>query len=283
MRITLLHTLIRQDEKLLINAMERNPGVSWTLLDARSLILSPEFRMPDCDVLFNRSISHHFSLSVTEYMESRGLSCCNPSKAIRCCGDKFSTSTALAAAAVPQPRHALAMDRESALSAVEEIGYPCVIKPLVGSWGRMVSKINDRDAAEAVIEHRQFLGDVQQQMIYIQEYIEKPGRDIRAFVVGEQCIAAISRSSDHWITNTARGGRADNFPISRELNETAVSAARAVGGEIVAVDLLEGQSGLLVCEVNHTMEFKNSISVTGVNIPERMVDHLCNQYRGERP
>ena len=114
---------------------------------------------------------------------------------------------------------------------------------------------------------------------YVQEYVPKPGRDIRAFVVGDETIAAIYRASDHWITNTARGGKATNCPVTPELNDLCVRAARAVGGGVVAIDVLEGTEGLLVIEVNYTMEFRNSIDTTGVNIPAKMVDYVLEVAR----
>ena len=167
------------------------------------------------------------------------------------------------------------MRPESALAAIEQLGYPVVLKPVVGSWGRMVSKINDRDAAEAILEHRDVLGSYQHSIFYIQQYIDKPGRDIRSFVVGDECIAAIYRSSPHWITNTARGGVATNCPLTPELVELSVRATQAVGGGVVAIDLLEDREGrLLVNEVNYTMEFRNSIDTTGVDIPARIIDYV---------
>jgi [lysine-biosynthesis-protein LysW]--L-2-aminoadipate ligase len=279
MNITLLHTLIRQDEKLLMAALDAHPGIQWTAQDERRLILSPDHPLPPCDLFFSRSLSHTSSLAVSEHLEAFGHRGCNRHEVIRICGDKFSTSTRLARAGVPQPAYRLALDGEEALRAIEELGYPVVIKPVIGSWGRLVSRINDRHAAEAVIEHKTTLGGLHHQTIYIQGFIQKPGRDIRAFVVGDTCIAAIYRTSDHWITNTARGGKATNCPITPEISEIALGAAQAVGGGILAIDLLEGPDGLLVCEVNHTMEFKNSISVTGVDIPSHMVEHLYQMGR----
>jgi len=271
--ITMLHTLIRQDEKLLMAKLDAHPSISWSALDERKVVLSPDHPLPHTDLLFCRSMSHCASLAALEHFESQGQACCNRHETVRICGDKFSTSTTLARHAVPQPRYRLALGEE-ALATIEELGYPCVIKPVIGSWGRLVSRINDRHAAEAVIEHKLTLGGLHHQAIYIQEFIDKPGRDIRAFAVGDQCIAAIYRNSPHWITNTARGGQATNCPVTPEISDIVMEAAQAVGGGIVAIDLLEGPDGLLVCEVNHTMEFKNSISVTGVDIPGSMVDHL---------
>jgi [lysine-biosynthesis-protein LysW]--L-2-aminoadipate ligase len=155
------------------------------------------------------------------------------------------------------------------------MGYPVVLKPLFGSWGRLLARINDRHAAEAILEHKKTLGGYVHGVFYIQEYIDKPGRDIRSFVVGDETVAAIYRNSPHWITNTARGGEAANCPITGEIDDLSRAAARAVGGGAVAIDLLEDPDGrLLVSEVNHTPEFRNSIDTTGVDIPGRIIDHM---------
>ena len=162
---------------------------------------------------------------------------------------------------------------------MDELGYPCVIKPTTGSWGRLISKINDRDAAEAILEHKQILGSYHHSIFYIQEYVEKKGRDIRSFVVGNECIAAIYRHAEHWITNTARGGKTSNCPVDDALHEISVRAANACGGGVVAIDVFETNQGYSINEVNYTMEFRNSIDVTGVNIPAKIVDYVLEVGR----
>ena len=154
-----------------------------------------------------------------------------------------------------------------------------MLTPPTGSWGRLLANVNDRDAAEAILEHKTVLGGYRHGVFYLQEFVAKKGRDIRSFVVGDRCVAAIHRSSDHWITNTARGATTSNCPVTSELAEVSLATAEAVGGGILAVDLFESPDGLLVNEVNHTMEFKNSISVTGVDIPALVVDHLTTVDR----
>jgi len=160
------------------------------------------------------------------------------------------------------------------------MGYPVVLKPAVGSWGRLLSKINDRDSAESILEHKTVLGTYHHSIFYIQKYVEKKGRDIRSFVVGDRCIAAIYRTSEHWITNTAKGAVASKCEVTHEIAELSVRAAKAVGGGILAIDLFESEEGLTVNEVNYTMEFKNSVHTTGVNIPEHVVDFVLEAAQG---
>jgi [lysine-biosynthesis-protein LysW]--L-2-aminoadipate ligase len=196
-------------------------------------------------------------------------------QAIATCGDKLLTSAALQMAGVPTPRTVTAFTPEAALAAIEETGYPAVLKPPHGSWGRLLSKVNDREAAEAVLEHKTTLGNFVHSVFYIQEYVDKPGRDIRTFVVGDETVAAIWRRSSHWITNTARGGEATKCPITPEIDHLSRAAARAVGGGILAIDLLETPDGrLLVNEVNHTPEFRNSIGTTGVDLAGRIIEYV---------
>ena len=146
--------------------------------------------------------------------------------------------------------------------------------PVVGSWGRLLARINDRDAAEAVLEHKEMLGSYQHSIFYIQEHIQKPGRDIRAFIVGNNTICAMYRNSTHWITNTARGGEGEVCPVTPELDEICRAAAQAVGGGVLAIDVLEDpQRGFLVNEVNHTMEFHTLVPTTGIDVAGIIVDY----------
>lgn len=273
MRIGFLHSLIRKDEKLLLDEFRNRKDVELVMLDDRQLIFDLQSR-PDVDVVLERCINHSRAMHGLRLLESAGVACINTSEVARICGDKILTSLALKEAGVPQPELRIAFTEESALNAIEELGYPAVLKPAVGSWGRLLSKVNDREAAESILEHKAILGSYHHSIFYIQKYVEKQGRDIRSFVVGDDCIAAIYRSSKHWITNTALGGVATGCPVTDEIAEISLRAARAVGGGIVAIDLFETPRGLLVNEVNYTMEFKNSIATTGVNIPAKIADYV---------
>ena len=275
MKVGFLHSLIRKDEKLLLEEFAKIPAIELVMLDDRQLIFDLRSK-PDVDVVIERCINHSRAMHGLRLLESAGIACINTSEVARICGDKILTSLALAEHGVPQPEVRIAFTEESALNAIEELGYPAVLKPAVGSWGRLLSKINDRDAAETVLEHKSILGSYHHSIFYIQKYVEKKGRDVRSFVVGDECIAAIYRTSDHWITNTARGATATGCPVTPELAEISLRAANAVGGGIVAIDLFETSRGYMVNEVNYTMEFKNSIVTSGVNIPEKMAQYVAN-------
>ncbi len=282
LKIGLLHSLVRPEEKLLIQEFRRHPEVDLQMIDDRRLSFNLGTDHFDLDVLLERCINHSRALHGLRLFENAGVRCVNSSSVASVCGDKILTSVHLQEHGVPQPEVRIAFTEESTLEAIEEMGYPVVLKPAVGSWGRLLAKVNDRDAAESILEHKTVLGSYHHSIFYVQRYIEKADRDIRSFVVGDDCVAAIYRYSDHWITNTARGGRAENCPVTDELRDLSLRAARAVGGGIVAADIFETSDGLLVNEVNYTMEFRNSIDTTGVNIPERIVEHVLQLARVEQ-
>ncbi|HEU5015565.1 MAG TPA: lysine biosynthesis protein LysX [Roseiflexaceae bacterium] len=274
MNIGILCSRIRVEEKLLLTELDRR-GLTYTRLNDDELVFDLNNGHYLYDVVLERSIHHSRALYALKVLNDAGVPTVNTAEVADVCGDKFKTTEALIKNGVPTPRTRMAFTPESALRAIEELGYPAVLKPAIGSWGRLIAKVNDREAAEAVLEHKETLGSYHHSIFYIQEYITKPhGRDIRAFVVGDECICAIYRTSGHWITNTARGGQASNCPVTPALADICIGAAQAVGGGVVAIDVLEDKDGrLLVNEVNYTMEFRNSIDTTGVNIPARIIDY----------
>ncbi|MCM2271235.1 MAG: lysine biosynthesis protein LysX [candidate division Zixibacteria bacterium] len=281
MRIGFLHSVLRQDEKMLVNEFRRRHGIELVMIDDRELTFTIGENGFKLDVLIERCINHSRALHALTLFELAGVRCVNTASVATVCGDKLLTTVALQRCRVPQPPVRVAFTEESGLRAIEEMGYPVVLKPAVGSWGRLLSKVNDRDAAESILEHKTTLGSYHHSIFYIQKYVEKKGRDIRSFVVGDRCIAAIYRTSPHWITNTARGGEATNCVVTDELADLSVRAARAVGGGIVAIDVFETAGGLVANEVNYTMEFKNSVGTTNVDIPKHIVDHVIAVGRGE--
>jgi len=280
-KIGVLLSRIRVEEKWLLSNLEHR-GVDFDRIEDGNIQM--DVTHPDdwlkYDVVLERSLSFTRGLYATSILNSWGIPTVNMASVAQVCGDKLATTSALARAGIPQPRVKVAFTPESALEAIEEMGYPVVLKPVVGSWGRLLSKINDRDAAEAVLEHKDTLGSFQHSVFYIQEYVKKPGRDIRAMVVGDQTICAIYRTSSHWITNTARGGQGEVCPVTPELHAICQAAAKAVGGGVLAVDVLEDEeNGLLVNEVNHTMEFHTLAPVTGIDIAGVIIDYTLEAAR----
>jgi len=275
--VAVLCSRVRLEEKLILQAL-RKRGVTCDKIDVREVIfeLTPS-PLWDYDVVLVRCLSHSQAVYATRLLAMQGMRTVNTHRVITTCGDKILTTLALQEHGVPTPRTYTALSEEAALEAVEALGYPAVLKPPVGSWGRLMAKVNDRQAAEAVVEHKKMLDGPQETPYYVQEYIDKPGRDIRTMVIGDEVVYAIYRSSPHWITNTARDGIAEQASLTRDIECLSRAAARAVGGEIVAVDLLERSDGaLLVNEVNHTPEFHGAMEVVEVDIAGRIADYVVH-------
>ena len=262
----------------------RERGVNHERIDPREVTLGlGDGGLDGYDAVLVRCLSHSQAYYLSRWLMDQGVPAVSSHQAIATCGDKMLTSAALKAAALPIPRTVVAFTPETALKAIEEMGYPVVLKPVLGSWGRLLARVNDRDAAEALLEHKSTLGGYMHSVFYIQEYVDKPGRDIRTLVVGDKVVYAIYRRSEHWITNTARGGAAEPCPLHPEIADLSLAAAQAVGGGILAVDLLETVDGrLLVNEINHTPEFHGAAQATEANIAAEIVDYLLEVAEGRR-
>jgi [lysine-biosynthesis-protein LysW]--L-2-aminoadipate ligase len=278
-RIGFLYTRLRVEEKLLLDELKSRPDVEVVTISDDDNFFELNKLPEQMDVLFERSVSYSRGLYISRIFAANHVPVVNDPLVAERCGDKYVTSQLLVNDGIPTPRVLMAFSEESALAACDAMGYPCVLKPVVGSWGRLLAKVENRASAEAIIEHKAVLGGVSHSIFYVQEYINKPGRDIRAFVVGEEPVAAIYRTSPNWITNTARGGVATNCPLTDEMKDLCRRTAKAVGGGLLAIDLFESPTGMSVNEVNHTMEFRNSITTTGVNIPALMVDYVISKAR----
>jgi [lysine-biosynthesis-protein LysW]---L-2-aminoadipate ligase len=284
LHIGVLYSRVRVEEKWIFAAMDRL-ALHYDRLDDRGIFFDLQRPEPwmHYDVVLERSLSYTSGLYALRMLNGWGIPTVNTASVAEVCGDKLATSAALARAGVPQPRATLAFSMESALEAMESLGYPVVLKPVVGSWGRLLAKINDRDAAEAILEHKVVLGSYQHSVFYIQEFIDKPGRDIRAFVIGDRVVTAIYRKSEHWITNTARGAAGEICPLTPELEDLCLQAAQAVGGGLLAIDLVEDpQRGLLVNEINHTMEFHTTQPISGVDLGGLITEYVVAVARGKR-
>lgn len=289
MRVGLLVTHIRAEEKALIAAFEAAGVQPDVILDrdvnidlnaGAGQIAPSGYAWSDYGLIVERCVSTSRGLYLLAVFATWGIPTVNDYQTAAVCADKVRTTLALAEQGIAQPQTRLAFTPDSAIEAIEAVGYPAVLKPATGSWGRLLARVNDRESAEAIIEHRQTLGDYNHHTYYVQAYVAKPQRDIRAFVVGDQTVCAIYRHAEHWITNTARGGSASNCAVTPELDAICRSAARAVGGGVLAVDLLETPAGdLLVNEINHTMEFRNSSAPTGVDIAQVAVAYMLEQMR----
>ena len=276
MRVGVLYSRIRKDEKLLLNEL-RDRGHEVVKIDVRSQRF-PVNEVPEVfsglDLVLDRCLATSRSLYVTRFCEAYGVPVVNGAHTAETCADKVKNSLALAEAGVPTPATDVAFTSDAALESIERFGYPCVLKPVIGSWGRLMAKIDSRSAAEAILEHKETLGHYEHKIFYIQEFVEKPGRDIRVVAVDGEPIAAMARTSEHWLTNAARGATTEPFAVDDEVADLVTRSSEAVGGGLLGIDLMETGEGYTVHEVNHTVEFKALNEVVDVDVPSKVVDWL---------
>lgn len=271
-RLGVFYTIVRPEEKSLLAAAEAR-HVRVERYDDREVTFGLERPDQLPDVVINRSVSHTRSVYATRCFAHYGVPTVNDPEVVERAGDKILTSLRLAESRIPTPRTVIALSPEAALRALEAVGYPAVLKPPVGSWGRLMAKVDSAEQATQILEHKSALASPIHSIFYVQEYVPKPARDLRSFVVGDSVVAAMYRYSADWRTNAARGGRAEAAPLTPELTDLSLRAASAVGGGVLAVDLMESPTGLVVHEVNPTPEFKTLAAATGVDIAGAVVDY----------
>ena len=280
MKVGILYSRIRKDEKLLLSEL-RDRDHEVEKIDVRKErfgLQSTTANVEDLDVVVDRCLATSRSLYASRFLDSYGVPVVNAPETADVCADKAKNSLALANADVPTPETQVAFTTDAALEAIEEFGYPCVLKPVVGSWGRLMAKIDSRNAAEAILEHKATLGHYEHKVFYVQEFVDKPGRDIRVVAVDGEPIAAMTRTSDHWLTNAARGGPVSEFEMDEKVLDLVETASDAVGGGLLGIDLMEvggtGSGEYTVHEVNHTVEFKALNDAVEADVPAAVVDWL---------
>lgn len=276
MHVGMLYSRIRRDEKLLLSEL-RDRGHDVTKIDVRKECFGlhePPGAFDSVDLVVDRCLATSRSKYATRFAAAYGVPVVNDPETAAICADKARNSLVLAEADVPTPRTDVSFTKESALQSIEAFGYPCVLKPVVGSWGRLMAKIDSRSAAEAILEHKETLGHYEHKVFYIQEFVEKPGRDIRVVATDGNPVAAMARSSDHWLTNAAQGATTEPVDIDDEMAHLVSRASEAVGGGLLGIDLMETADSYTVHEVNHTVEFKALDEVSEVDVPAAVVDWL---------
>ncbi len=274
--VGVLYSRIRRDEKLLLGEL-RDRGHEVTKVDVRTERFSvhePPAAFDGVDVVLDRCLATSRSMYTTRFVDHYDVPVVNDPETAAICADKARNSLVLADAGIPTPATEVAFTKESALEVIEEFGYPCVLKPVIGSWGRLMAKIDSRTAAEAILEHKETLGHYEHKVFYVQEFVDKPGRDIRVVATDGEPVAAMARSSDHWLTNAAQGAETEEIEVDDRMAELVADASEAVGGGLLGVDLMETGEDYTVHEVNHTVEFKALDEVTEVDVAGTVVDWL---------
>jgi [lysine-biosynthesis-protein LysW]---L-2-aminoadipate ligase len=281
--LIILYDSMRWEEKSLYEAAKRKGVEDCRLVDCKDIFieLNRKDAMYTDKTVIQRTVSYFKSLHSTAALEGLGASIINPLETAVTCGNKLFCHMVLNKGDIRTPKSITAFSEKSALEGLDKLGYPAVIKPTIGSWGRLIALLRDKDAARAVIEDRQHMFPLYH-VYYFEEFVNRPPRDIRAIVVGDSVAAAIYRYSgnEEWKTNMALGGRAENCPITKELEDVCINACKAVSGKVVGVDLMESkEDGLVVHEVNNTTEFKNTVKVTGIDIPGLIVEYASRQAK----
>lgn len=276
-KLGIIYDHVRWEEKALVSTAKKK-GIELETINSADLIIDLDEQLDLPDLILQRSVSYFRSMHSTAALEGKGKRMINQLFTSIHAGNKLFTHVILKNANIPTPKATIAFTHENAIKAIDKLGYPVVLKPTIGSWGRFVALLNDKDAADAVLEDREHMFPLYQ-IYYIEEFVRRPPRDIRAIVVGEEVVGAIYRYSKEglWKTNMALGGRAELCKVSNEMEDLCIKAAKALKGEIVGVDLMESnEKGLLIHEVNNTTEFKNVARITGVDIPNKMINYALS-------
>lgn len=277
----ILYDQLRWEEKSLIETAKKK-DIKLEVINCRenSIELDKDKSIYCNDIILQRCVSYYNNLHSTAAFEGLGAKMINSLHTAVMCGNKLFTHMELSKSGIAIPKAFCAFSNQSAMNILNKNGYPKVIKPVVGSWGRMIALLKDKEAAEAVIEDREHMYPLYQ-VFYFEEFVKRPPRDIRCIVVGDRVVAAIYRYSgdNEWKTNMALGGKAEACKVTNEMEDLCLRAAKTMKGEILGVDLMESENGLLVHEVNNTTEFKNTVRVTEVDIPSLIIDHLIKSNR----
>ena len=274
---------LRTEEKLLQKNAEEL-GYETSMIDAKITSFDTDSKPENFkfgDVVLERCVSYYRGLHFTACLEFMDIPVINKFDVANTCGNKMITSMLLKKNNIPTPKTYFSFSAEAALENFENVGYPLVIKPIIGSWGRSVMPVKDKDTAEAVIENRQVTDGPQDRIYYLQEMIDRPPRDIRVITVGDQAVSAMYRkSSGGFKTNIALGADPELCEITKEIEDLCEKTSKAVGGGILGIDLMEDKKrGLVVHEVNNTVEFKGLVKVSKKNIPKEMIDYAVRNIK----
>jgi [lysine-biosynthesis-protein LysW]--L-2-aminoadipate ligase len=277
-QLCILYDKVRFEEKALYEKAQ-SKGINVQMVDAKTITISTDSKKNDFmlgDTILQRTVSHYRGLYLSASLEFLDFKVINRFKVSETCGNKLMTSIALAKSKIPTPKTQFAFSAESALESIRKTGFPLVLKPIVGSWGRGIFPLRDHETASMILEMREEDGSPMSRIYYVQEMIDRPPRDIRCIVIGDQAVTAVYRYSaqSEWRTNVARGGKVELVPITKEVEDLALKTAEAVGGGILGVDMMEDKNrGLVVHEVNSTVEFRGAASVSKADIPGAMIDY----------
>ena len=282
-KVCIVFDRLRAEEKMLQKEASEL-GHDALMLDAKITQINTDSKKEDYDlgdVVLERCVSYFRGLHFTASLEFMDIPVLNKFEVANICGNKMFMTLLLKKNNIPTPKTYFSFSSQSAAENLEKVGFPLVIKPVIGSWGRGVMPLKDKDTMEAVFEIRDITDSPHDRIYYLQELIKRPPRDIRVITVGDEPIAAMYRkSSGGFKTNIALGADPELCEITKEMEDMAVKASKAMGGGILGIDMMEDdERGLVVHEVNNTVEFKGLAKVAERNIPKEMVEFALNYVR----
>jgi len=283
-KVCIVFDRLRTEEKMLQKEASEL-GHDAVMLDAKITQINTDSKKEDYDfgdVVLERCVSYFRGLHFTASLEFMDIPVLNKFEVANICGNKMFMTLLLKKNNIPTPKTYFSFSSQSAAENLEKVGFPLVIKPVIGSWGRGVMPLKDKDTMEAVFEIRDITDSPHDRIYYLQELIKRPPRDIRVITVGDEPIAAMYRKSTDggFKTNIALGADPELCEITKEMEDMAVKASKAMGGGILGIDMMEDdEKGLVVHEVNNTVEFKGLARVAQRNIPKEMVEYALNYIR----
>jgi len=282
-KVCIVFDRLRTEEKML-QKEALDLGHDAVMLDAKITQINTDSKREDYDfgdIVLERCVSYFRGLHFTASLEFMDVPVLNKFDVANICGNKMFMTLLLKKNNIPTPKTYFSFSSESAAKNLETVGYPLVIKPVIGSWGRGVMPIKDKDTMDAVLEIRNITDSPHDRIYYLQELIKRPPRDIRVITIGDEPIAAMYRkSSGGFKTNIALGAEPELCEITKEIEDMAIKASNAMGGGILGIDMMEDdERGLLVHEVNNTVEFKGLAKVAQRNIPKEMIEFALNYVR----
>lgn len=276
MKLTILVDHPRWEEKRIFEAAKKF-GCEVNVLNCFDLKIDLE-KLEDHDygdVILQRCISHYRGLYISVILEQNGFNVINSSIIHTICSNKLLLTSILKKKGIPMPKTYIAFNEEKAIEIISSLGYRCVIKPLIGSWGRNVIPIVNE------INTKQILSLFSQAMspancaFYIQELVDRPPRDIRVIIAGDEIISSVYRiSRGSWSTNVAQGAYTSKCEINTEIREICEKIMDFLGEGIYAIDILESPKGYLVTEVNSVPEFRGAQMSTDHDIAGKIVEYL---------